>query len=152
MSCVISYLLISFVEFIKQVCGFDNVIILNNVLCISFISMILGIILSILLATAIKSNWLKVIMSKAFNRTQYDNIWEDVIDFKNGSNLTVYLKDKDYYFIGHCKYIEENKENPFIAISETHIMDMETDEEIDKLNSEEYTVIKLSDIDYFEVK
>ena len=112
----------------------------------------LGTIFSLLLAMLLRSNGLKVLMTKAFNRTQYDNIWEDVIDLKNGSNLTVYLKDKDYYFIGHCKYIEENKEDPFIAISETHTMDIETDEEIDKLNSEEYTVIKLSDIDYFEVK
>lgn len=92
------------------------------------------------------------IMLNLLHRTTCDSIWQDVIDYKNGSNLCVYLKNKEYYFIGHFNYIEEDSNDPLLAISETKILDIDTNEVIDELKSSEYTIVKMSDVDYIEVK
>lgn len=90
-------------------------------------------------------------MVKCFHRTPKNNIWEDVVNFEHGSNIKVYLKNEDFYFYGGFGYIEESKDNPCIAISETRMVDFESAEIIDKLNDGDYTVIKLSDVEYIEV-
>ena len=152
LSCVISYLLLAFIEFIKQTTSLCDKIILNNTLSISFIAIIIAFVGAVILALIFNSKLMSNIMLTLLHRTPCDNIWQDVIDYKNGSNLCVYLKNKDYYFIGHFIYIEEDSDDPLLAISETKTLDTDTDEMIDELKSSEYTIVKMSDVDYIEVK
>ena len=48
-----------------------------------------------------------------------------------------------------CKYLSYDQ---LLAISETKILDIDTNEVIDELKSSEYTIVKMSDVDYIEVK
>ena len=152
LSCVISYLLLTFIEFIKQITSLQDKIILDNTLSISFVAMMIAFVEAVILALIFNSKLLSNVMSRLLHRTPCDCMWQDVIDYKNGSNLHIYLKDKDYYFIGHFKFIEEDSDDPLLAISETKIIDIDTNEVIDELKSSEYTIVKLSDVDYIEVK
>ena len=52
-----------------------------------------------------------------FHKTLNDDIWRDVFDLENGSNLKVFLKDKDYYLIGHLKNYEEKGAESWLALS-----------------------------------
>lgn len=150
-SCVLSYLLISLIEFVKTKNNLGENEILNNTLCVSFIAMLIGSVLSFLVAIVLHTKIFSKIMIRCFHRTIKDNIWEDVVNFEQGANIKVFLKDDDYYFYGGFGYIEENKDNPYIAISETRTVDFESGEIIDKLNYGDYTVIRLSDVKYIEV-
>ena len=150
-SCVLSYLLVSLIEFVKTKNNLSENEILNNTLCVSFITMLIGSALSFLIAVILETKIFSKIMIGCFHRTTKDNIWEDVVNFEQGANIKVFLKDDDYYFYGSFGYIEENKDNPYIAISETRTVDFESGEIIDKLNYGDYTVIRLSDVKYIEV-
>lgn len=150
-SCVFSYLLIALIEFVKTKCNLGENAILNNTLCISFIAMLIGSLFSFLTAVVLDTRIFSKAMVGFFHRTPKDNIWEDVVDFEKGSTVKIYLRDKDFYFYGGFGVIEENKENPYIAISETRMVDYESGEIIDRLNYGDFTVIKLSDIEYIEV-
>lgn len=95
-------------------------------------------------------------MVRLFHKTANEDIWRDVIDWENGSNLKIYLKDKDYYLIGHQKNLEEKGEESWLAISAFGKFDKETNknykEEPSHLDDESviYTV-RLSDIEHVEI-
>lgn len=91
-----------------------------------------------------------------FHKTTNDDIWRDVINWKDGSNLKIYLKDQEYYLIGHQKNMEEKGEESWIAISAFGKFDKKTNEnyreEPSYLDDENviYTV-RLSDIEHMEI-
>ena len=150
-SCVLSYLLISLIEFVKTKNNLGENEILNNTLCVSFIAMLIGSVFSFLVAVISDAKLFSDVMVRCFHRTPKDNIWEDVIDFNNGSKINIFLKDEDFYLYGVFRYIEENKEDPYIAISGARTVDLESDEIINRLNDDDFTVVRLSDARYIEV-
>ena len=75
----------------------------------SAISSIIGIVVTAIITIIINRKWFINLSIWVFHKTPYDNIWMDVLDFTNGSNLKVYLKDEPFYIIGYYLSHEDNK-------------------------------------------
>lgn len=155
MSCVVSYVLITMVSFIRANTGLDSSM-PDNALINSAISILMGTVLALLAAYIFSRKWFSNVLVRIFHKTTNEDIWHDVIDWENGSNLKVYLKDKDYYLIGHQKNFEEKGEESWLAISAFGKFDRTTNEnykeEPSYLGDESviYTV-RLSDIEHVEI-
>lgn len=155
MSCVVSYILISIIAFFRVKCSFMSTIpdiaIIN-----SSIAVILGTVFSILLALIFSSKCFSKITKFLFHKTPNENIWRDVLDLKNGSNLKVYLKNEDYYIIGHHKNHEEKEGESWLAVSAFGKFDKVTNEnykEEPKYLDDENVIytIRFSDIEHIEI-
>lgn len=145
MSCVISYISLSIITLF-----YNN----ENILITSAISIIANTIVAILFAFIYKSERFNSFLLKTFNKTVSDDIWHDVFDFKNGSNLKVYFKNKDYYVIGSYRLSEDKGNDSWFAISGYGKYDKETNEAIDDSVINDNSVImtfKLSDVEHIEI-
>lgn len=155
LDCVISYGLISFISLLRNIIPsflkLPDIAIINSALaCIS------GIVISIIFSLIYNSGYMDSVITKLFHKTPYNDIWRDVIDLSNGSNLKVFLRDKTYYIVGHHYAHEENGNDSWIAISAFAKYDINTNElcinEPCFLDKEEVKyVLKLSDVDHIEI-
>lgn len=145
LSCALSYISLSLISCVKQI---DNVFIMSG---ISFIVLFIG---ALMLAWANTHKKFSELSAKFFRRTMHNSIWEDIVDFKNGTNLKVHLKNKDYCVVGHFSYVEESTKNPWLSISGYGIYTDDTNEPIEAryLNNEEMSMmVKMDDVDYIEI-
>lgn len=145
LSLILSYLSITLISIVKR---FDNALILSG------ISFLFLTIITIGAALIHSSKRFKVIMVKLFHKTPNDDIWRDVLDLDNGSNLKIYFKDKDYYLIGHHKNHEENGADSWFAISAYGKFDAKTDKVIDDryMNNENIiATFRLRDVERIEI-
>ena len=129
LSVVLSYLSMSVIQSVHQI---DNIFVLSS------ISFALLTLISVTL----------------FHKTPNDTIWRDIIDFKEGSNLKVYLKGKDYYLVGHYKNCEERGDASWFALSAFFTGDIKTGAVIDdkyKDNDNVLITFRLSDVDHIEI-
>ena len=78
--CIISYVLLSFVSFVNEFFFFK--LPLNNALFVSFLTTILGLILTLIFGSICNSKIGNNIMLSFFGKNSYDSIWKDVIDYK----------------------------------------------------------------------
>lgn len=152
-SCVISYILLSFTSLIR-IRWFKNLP--NTPLINSDLSILLGTLIVIMIAVLLHQNYVKKVFITLFHETINDEIWNDVFDLENGSNLKIYLKDKDYYIIGHHKNHEEKGEDSWLAISAFAKFDKETNKnyknELAYLNNEKVIMtLRFSDIEHIEI-
>lgn len=156
-SCITSYFFLSLVSLIriKWFQKIPNTAIINSAL-----AMIFGIIIVSLIAFLSQQKQFRKITVKLFHKTLNDDIWRDVLDLEHGSNLKVYLKDKDYYIIGHHKNHEEKGNDSWLALSGFGKYDRETNKnykcepnftEAKKENENRIIVIKFSDIEHIEI-
>lgn len=128
----------------------------DNAIITSGISIIIGTILAVVFALVFSSQRFSNITVKLFYKTPNDDIWHDVLDLKNGSNLKIYPKNENYYIIGHHKNHEEKGEASWLAVSAFAKYDKITNEnygtEPSFLNNESviYT-IRFSDIEHIEI-
>lgn len=95
-------------------------------------------------------------MVKTFHKTPNDDIWRDVLDLEQGSNLKVYLKNQDYYIIGHHKNHEEKGNDSWLALSGFCKMDKHTngnyESEPSFLGQDNIIItIRFSDIEHIEI-
>lgn len=162
-SCVISYILLSFTELILSL-PYINLM-PSTVYISSAISIILGTLLSIIVTCIICSEKFKQLTVQLFHRTVNKSIWKDVIDFKNGSNLKIYVKDKNYFIIGHHKNQEEEDVNdPWLAVNEYAVFNADTGEviidymikpedtdEVKEKKKNTIYAIRLSDVEHIEI-
>lgn len=158
MSCVTSYILIANISFIREVEWFKELfdVIPNTAIINSCFAVLLGTVLALVIACIFSAKWFSKISIKIFHKTLNDDIWMDVLDFKEGSNLKVYLKDKDYYVIGHHKNHEEKGNDSWLALSAFGKYSKETNKACDGENLYHdkenviYTV-RFSDIEHIEI-
>lgn len=135
LSCVISYLLLSFSEIIRSCVDFS--FLSDNVYCLSAISIILGTVIVIGISILLNFSWFRHITLFLFHKTHNESIWDDVLDYKNGSNLKILLKDKDYYVVGQYNYHETDK---WMCVGGFGIFDAETN--LPRKNEPYYIVTK----------
>lgn len=152
-SCVISYALLSVVSLIriKWLGWIPNTAIVN-----SGLSIIIGIVLVSVIVILSQRKWFRKITVKLFHKTLNNDIWRDVLDLEKGSNLKVYLKDKDYYVIGHHKNHEEKGNDSWIALSAFAKFDKETNQNYKNepiyLDRKDVIItIRFSDIEHIEI-
>lgn len=122
----------------------------------SALSSIFGILITTIVSIIYNNKSFKHLTVKLFHKTPYNNIWRDVFDLDNGSNLKVYLKNKNYYIIGHHKNHEEKGDDSWLALSAFAKFDINTNRISE--NTQSYLdrddiviTIRLSDIEYMEV-
>lgn len=116
MSCVISYVFISVIALLRVLIelpfSVPNTPIIN-----SSIAIILGTFFAIIVALIFSCKWFSKLTVWLFHKTPNEDIWRDVLDLRNGSNLKIYIKDADYYVIGHHKNHEEKDGDSWLAVS-----------------------------------
>ena len=89
-------------------------------------------------------------MVKVFNKTPNDNIWRDVLDLSNGSNLKLYIRGADYYVVGHHRNIEEKGNDSWIVLTEFIKLSKVDNKELEshKNDSKSMIAIRLADVEY----
>lgn len=152
-NCVISYALLSLVSLlrIKWLRQIPDTAVMNSAL-----SIIIGITLVCFVAILSQRKWFRKITVKLFHKTLNNDIWRDVLDLEKGSNLKVYLREKEYYIIGHHKNHEENGNDSWLALSAFAKFDKETNEpyknEASYLDRKEVIItVRFSDIEHIEI-
>lgn len=151
-SCVISYLFVSLIGMINELKIKSES--LKEPIVISGIAVLIAILLAFFLSIIFNSKCFKDFTLKYFHKTLYDDIWQDVFDFKNGTNLKVYIKDKEYYIMGHYRFSEEKGEESWMALSAHTYRNKETNEIIGldySKNEKVLVTIRIYDIEHIEV-
>ena len=74
-------------------------------------------------------------------------------DFKRGSNLKIYERDKDYYVTGHHYANEEKGNDSWFAVTAYTKKDVDNDKVIEDHSSDEKAIlaVRLSDVDHIEI-
>lgn len=152
-SVAISYILLSLIAFIRI--GWLKFV-PDTPIINSGLSTLLGVIITLSLSMIYRTEWLKNFCAKIFRKTPHKDIWNDVIDFKNGSSVKAYIKDKPYYVIGYVKHIEEKGSDSYIAIGGFAKYNKITNEPM--MNEPNFTnyenvayVVHLSNVEHMEV-
>lgn len=152
-SCVVSYLLLSLVSLIR-VKWFKWIP--NTAISNSGLSILIGIIFVCIIAVLSQRKWFRKITVKLFHKTLNNDIWRDILDLENGSNLKVYLKDKNYYIIGHLKNYEETGIDSWIALSAFAKFDTTLNRPLENEpnyleNNNIFITVRFSDIEHIEI-
>lgn len=131
--------------------AFTDVALIN-----SGIAILIGTLLAILFALVFCSKWFSKITVKLFHKTPNEDIWRDILDFRHGSNMKIYLKNEEYYIIGHHKDHEEKDGDCWIAVSAFAKFDKNTNKNYKDEPSflEDENVIytaRFSDIEHIEI-
>lgn len=92
-------------------------------------------------------------MVTLFHKTSNDNIWRDVLDLTHESNLKLYIRDADYYIIGHHRNIEEKGDDSWIVLTEFIKHSKDDNQVIETHDGQEKDMIaiRLSDVEYAEI-
>ncbi len=154
MSCVLSYIFVSLITTVNAFLFKSKL--LELPLVMSGISIILATVLAVLTTKTFLSQWFKALMKNFVNKSPNDDIWRDVFDYKNGTNLKVYLKETPYYIIGHYITHEEKDDKSWFALSAYSKIDKNTGlnykNEPDYRDREEALItIRLDNIEHIEV-
>ena len=152
MSCVISYIFISFISAINQVWLKQDII--QQPVVMSCIAITLSTFMSCTLSLIYTSDKFKNFMVKYFHRTPNEDIWLDVLDFKNGSNLKVFFKEKENYLIGQYKCYEEKGADSWFALTGYAWFSKSTGKILKPSYLEDNSVIitfKISDVEHLEI-
>lgn len=152
-SCVVSYILLSFVSLLR-VRWFKQLP--DTAFINSGLSIIVGVLFSCLISILSQRMWFKKATVKLFHKTLNNDIWRDVFDLEKGSNLKVYLKDQDYYVIGHLKNYEEEGNDSWIALNGFAKFDKKTNENYKEepnylKKSNIIITFRFSDIEHIEI-
>lgn len=151
LSCVISYVLLAMSDLLANIpCwGFIRASVWGR----SSISVIFGTILAFLSSIIFCSKPFSCVTVKLFHKTPNDNIWRDVLDLSNGSNLKLYIREADYYVMGQHRNIEEKGDDSWIVLTGFIKCSKSDDEEIEdhEGNQKDMIVIRMSDVEYAEV-
>ena len=151
MSCVISYVLLANLDLLANIPLFDFV--QNSVWKKSGMAVIVGTVLALAFSWIFNSRWFSWIMVKMFHKTPNDNIWRDILDLSNGSNLKLYIREADYYVIGHHRNIEEKGDDSWIVLTgfikcgKANNKEIESHEE----SNNDMIAIRLADVEYVEI-
>lgn len=150
-SCLLSYILLTLVSLLRL-----NIFksIPDNAIINSGLAVIIGSVIISAVSILIQQEHIKKLFVKLYHKTLNDSIWKDILDLENGSNLKIYLKNKNFYLIGSLKNMEENGNDSWIALKAYSKYKLDTNEQIEPsyLDRDDISVvIRLSDVDYMEV-
>lgn len=151
-SAVVSYVFIAITEVLIIKVFFLNFF-HESVLMKSGLAVIVGSIGAIICALVFRAKWFSNMLVRCFNKTPNDDIWMDIIDFKRGSNLKIYERDKDYYVTGHHYANEEKGNDSWFAVTAYTKKDVDNDKVIEDHSSDEKAIlaVRLSDVDHIEI-
>ena len=141
LSCVVSYVLLSIADLLANISflGFTK----NSVWGKSGISIILGTLLALFVSWIFCAKWFSQVMVKLFHKTPNDNIWRDVLDFR----------EEDYYVAGHHRNIEEKGDDSWIVLTGFVKLNKSDNTELEshKGDNKSMIAIRLADVEYAEI-
>lgn len=141
MSCVFSFIFVT----IGQL--FVNYT--NNMWIPIIISIAIGIGLALLFSFIYNLGYFHNIFEKIFKVSLTERVWESVIDFKNGTGLKIYLRNKDFFYAGSFGGIENNGVNSYLYIVNPIKVYIKDFKQFSTHST--YFVINLKDVEYMEV-
>lgn len=151
LACVVSYVLLSISDLLSNISFLGGIKV--SVLGKSGISIILGTLLALLISSVFCAKWFSGVMVALFHKTPNDNIWRDVLDLTNGSNLKLYIRDADYYIIGHHRNIDEKGDDSWVVLTE-FIKHNKNDNRVIETHEgkkDDMIAIRMSDVEYAEI-
>ena len=151
LACVVSYVLLSISDLLSNIPFLGGIKV--SVLGKSGISIILGTLLALLISSVFGAKWFSGVMVALFHKTPNDNIWRDVLDLTNGSNLKLYIRDADYYIIGHHRNIDEKGDDSWVVLTE-FIKYNKNDNRVIETHEgkkDDMIAIRMSDVKYAEI-
>ena len=151
LACVVSYVLLSISDLLSNIPFLGGIKI--SVLGKSGITIILGTLLALLISSVFCAKWFSGVMVALFHKTPNDNIWRDVLDLTNGSNLKLYIRDADYYIIGHHRNIDEKGDDSWVVLTE-FIKHNKNDNRVIETHEgkkDDMIAIRMSDVEYAEI-
>lgn len=151
LACVVSYVLLSISDLLSNIPFFGGIKV--SVLGKSGISIILGTLLALLISSVFCAKWFSGVMVALFHKTPNDNIWRDVLDLTNGSNLKLYIRDADYYIIGHHRNMEEKGDDSWVVLT-GFIKHNKNDNRVIETHEgkkDDMIAIRMSDVEYAEI-
>lgn len=154
LSCVLSYVL---VVLTTAICSFNSLAwVLNNVFYTAAFAIVIGVILSAIISTIFLRKGFNTYMLNHFHKTTHTDIWRDILDFENGSNLIIAVKNQDYAILGHYRFHEEKGKDSWVAVSGYIFLDKRTKEPINQKldyrdDDSKIITISLQDAEYIEV-
>lgn len=152
-SCVISYISLCIIALLRTLKHFQNLP--NTVFVNSGLSILFCIVCGSLFTLALCSDKIKNLIVDVFHITTNNNVFDDTIDYKNGSSVTVYLKDKDYYITGNFRATDEGKDKQYLVLNMFAKWTLEheiiEDYNVNKNPENANIIIKFEDIDYIQV-
>lgn len=151
LACVVSYVLLSISDLLSNIPFLGGIKV--SVLGKSGISIILGTLLALLISSVFCAKWFSGVMVALFHKTHNDNIWRDVLDLTNGSNLKLYIRDADYYIIGHHRNIDEKGDDSWVVLTE-FIKHNKNDNRVIETHEgkkDDMIAIRMSDVEYAEI-
>ena len=151
LACVVSYVLLSISDLLSNILFLGGIKV--SVLGKSGISIILGTLLALLISSVFCAKWFSGVMVALFHKTPNDNIWRDVLDLTNGSNLKLYIRDADYYIIGHHRNIDEKGDDSWVVLTE-FIKHNKNDNRVIETHEgkkDDMIAIRMSDVEYAEI-
>ena len=113
-----------------------------------------GFILAILLTLLLHSKMVRRIIHILNNKTIYDDIFDNVIDYDIATTMCVYLKSSNIYYTGEFIYREEKGVDSWICLVNYFSANVETNEKIldpEANGLKSSVIINLHDIDRIEL-
>lgn len=152
-SCIISFTWVSLINLLDYL---FNKPIFSNLWFISLFSILLSIVTSILFSKLFLSKKFNKFLVRNYSVTQHESVWNNIIDYQNGTNIKVYLKNQPYYYIGHLYSHEENGLDSWFSISAPmKYKEIDCGDDIlifdQQGNTDAYLVFNLKDIEIIQL-
>lgn len=112
-----------------------------------------AVILSIISSIIYKMKWFYSLVSKINNKAVNENMFLNILDFKNGNSVRVITK-KNISYIGTLVQLEENGMDSWIGLADYIISKMENNEDIyDSIDSPRKPIVAInfSNIESIEI-
>ena len=110
---------------------------------------IVAFLLSIVFVIASETNIVKKILTKINHKAVHDDIWLDVIDYKNGTTLKIDTNNGSY--IGVLFAHEEKGTDSWFILEDYHIEEDEYEYNGSDLNKNAKIAINLKDVKHIEI-
>lgn len=140
------------IDFLFRALDLSRIVFFQAESHLCFLYCVIGFTLALALSLMYRCGWVNRIFSFIFIKSIHSSIWDDVIDYRNGTMLNIRLNNGNVIY-GGFHTVEEKGNDSWLALDCYH-MKNSTDKEIcryAKSNDGHYLLIRVSDIVYAEV-
>lgn len=151
MSCVVSYVLLSISALLVNIPIFSSI--RDSIWGRSAMAILFGTLFAFICSWLFCSQFFSNIMVKLFHKTPNDNIWRDVLDLSKGSNLKLYIREADYYVVGHHRNIEEKGNDSWVVLTGFIKLSKKDNNKLEDHEGDlkSMIAIRLADIEFVEI-
>lgn len=148
-SCVISFTLVSLIRAINSI-WFQQVW-LNNLWVIVSLSIVLSLVTSILFSKLFVSKWFHRFTVKYFGISPHSSVWRNIVTGDSAS-FKVYLKGKNFFWIGSLYSYEEKGDNSWFCLHKPIKCDMNGDPIYSQGdNDDAFLAFNIKDVESIEI-